>query len=124
MIKHLKLIGSKVISFGAGIAWQARFLWAIGFLIFTGFLILDLFRIPVSVNNSHEYAAEQTLWDKKDPHDPAVLAEEKALKELQERCPHVYEHNGLSHYYCPICRKKLTTAKPPLTPLQGTIVRT
>ena len=53
-----------------------------------------------------------------------LIEEEKKLKELQEHCSHVYKHNGLFHYYCPICRKKLTKAKPPLTPLQGTIVRT
>lgn len=114
MVKNLKLIGSKVISIIIGIGWWARFLWAIGFLFFVGLLLVDLFRIPVSVNSSQEYAAEKTLWEKKDFNDPAVIAEEKKLKELQEHCPHIYQHNGLSHYYCPICRKKLTTAKPPL----------
>ncbi len=114
MMKHLKLIGSKVISIGAGIFWWSRFLWAIGFLVFVGLLVIDLFRIPVSVNSSQEYAPEKTLWEKKDPHDPAVIAEEKKLKELQEHCPHIYKHNGLFHYYCPICRKKLTKDKPPL----------
>jgi len=115
MMRHIKQIGSKVIKIGFEIAWWARLLWYLGFLAFAAILVIDLFRIPVySVNNSDQYAPEKQLWEKKDPTDPKVIAEEKKLKELQEHCPHIYKYNGLYHYYCPICRKKLTKAKPPI----------
>ena len=114
MVRHLKLIGSKVIGVGVEIFWWLRLLWAISFLAFTALLVVDLCRIPVSVNSSQEYAPEKRFWEKKNPNDPAVIEEEKKLKELQGHCPHIYKHNGLFHYYCPICRKKLTRAKPPL----------
>ena len=114
MVRQLKWIGSKAISIGAGIIWWGRLLWALGFLAFTALLVIDFCRIPMSIKSAEEYAPEKALWEKKDPHDPVVIAEEKRLKELQEHCSHIYSHNGLFNYYCPICRKKLTTAKPPI----------
>ena len=109
MIAQLKAVGRTAVEIGAAIAWTIRLLWALGFLTFAGLLVIDLCRIPVSVNSSSKYAAEQTLWRKISP------AEEKQIKELQEHCRHVYgQSNGLWTYYCPLCRKKLTNANPPL----------
>lgn len=109
MIVQLKAVGRTVIGIGVAIAWTVRFLRALGFLIFAGLLVVDLCRIPVSVNSSGKYAAERTLWRKMSP------MEEQRLKELQEHCRHIYvQRNGLVTYYCPVCRKKLTTANPPL----------
>ena len=109
MIIQLKAVGRTVIGGGAAIAWTIRFLWALVFLAFASLLVIDLCRIPVSVNSSGKYAAEQTLWRKMSP------MEEQRIKELQEHCSHVYrQSNGLWTYYCPLCRKKLTTANPPL----------
>ena len=106
---RLKPIGRTVLGIVAAIAWTIRLLWALGFLTFAGLLVIDLCRIPVSVNSSSKYAAEQTLWRKISP------AEEQRIKEQQEHCRHVYKQsNGLWTYYCPLCRKKMTKANPPL----------
>ena len=66
---------------GATILWTIRLLWALGFLAFAGLLVIDLCRIPVSVNSSSRYAAEQTLWRKMSP------VEEQRLKELIGHTP-------------------------------------
>ena len=109
MIAQLKAVGRTDVEIGAAIAWTIRFLWALAFLAFASLLAIDLCRIPVSVNSSEKYAAEQTLWRKISP------AEEQRVKELQEHCRHIYiQRNGLVTYYCPLCRKKLTKANPPL----------
>jgi hypothetical protein len=118
MIRHLKWIGSKVFLLGAEVVWWVRLLWYLTFLFFFAVLVIDTLSIKIySVNNSHEYAPEKTLWTKQTPE------EEQRLKAQQERCLHIYHTNGLYHYYCPVCRKKLTTAEAPLVPLYGTIVR-
>ena len=83
MITQLKAVSRTVLGIGATILWTIRLLWALGFLTFAGLLVIDLCRIPVSVNSSSKYAAEQTLWRKISP------AEEQRIKELQERCRHV-----------------------------------
>lgn len=106
MVRHLRAIGGAVIGVGANIIWAIRLLWCLGFLFFTALLVIDLFRIPVSVNSSHEYAPEQTLWAKMTPE------EETRLKDLQERCHHIYKHNTFDNYYCPLCQKKLTKDRP------------
>ena len=106
MVRYLRAVGGAVIGIGANIIWAIRLLWYLGFLFITGLLLVDLFRIPVSVNRSHEYAPEQTLWEKMTPEA------EQRLKEFQERCHHIYVHNTIQTYYCPICRKKLTKERP------------
>lgn len=106
---QIKAVGRTILRIAATIAWTIRFLWTIGFLAFVALLVIDFCRIPVSVNSSVKYAAEQTLWRKMSP------VEDQRLKESQEHCRHVYrQSNGLWTYYCPLCRKKLTPANPPL----------
>ena len=115
MVTYLKQICLTVIQIVEGIWRGLRFLWAVFVLVFTAFLVTDLFSIPVSVNRSYEYAPEKALWEKKDPHNPAVIEEAKKLKEQQEHCRHIFvQRNGLVTYYCPLCRKKLTRATPPI----------
>ncbi len=111
MVRQLKAIGGAVIGIGTNIIWAIRLLWCLGFLFITALLVIDLFRIPVSVNSSHKYALERTLWAKMSPE------EEARLLEFQEHCRHVYKHNGHFTYYCPICRRKLIDGTVPLTQL-------
>ena len=108
MITYLKQISLKVIQIVEGIWRGRRFLWAVFVLVFAGLLVVDLFRIPVSVNSSYQYAPEQTLWRKMTPQ------EDQRLKDLQAHCHHIYIANGRVFYYCPICRTKLTRATAPL----------
>src|SRR3989338_9091298 len=110
-MRYLKLAGRMVIGTWTNIVWAARLLWYLGFLAFTLVLVMDLIRIPVSVNRSEEYALEKTLWEKMTPE------QEERLKDFQGRCRHVYKHNGLVTYYCPICRKKLVRGTVPLAPI-------
>jgi len=106
MVKQLKAIGGSVIGFGVNVFRFFQLLWYIGFLLFAALLVHDLIQIPISVNSSHEYAPEKTLWAKMTPEDEAKL------EAFQARCRHLYAHNGLDNYYCPICRKKLTKDRP------------
>ena len=108
MIRQLRAVGGAVIGIVANIIWTVRLLWYLGVLCFTALLVHDFCSIPVSVNNSWKYAPEQTLWRKMGPQ------EEQRLKESQGHCRHIYVTNGLFGYYCPLCRKKLTRATPPL----------
>ncbi len=106
MVRQLRAIGGAVIGIGTNIFRTLQLLWYLGVVLFAALLLYDLCRIPMSVNSSHEYAPEQTLWEKTTPE------EETRLKELQERCHHVYKHNTFDNYYCPLCRKKLTKDRP------------
>ena len=108
MVRQLKAIGGAVIGIGANIFRTLQLLWYLGVVFFAALLVYDLCRIPISVNSSHEYAPERTLWAK------VSLEEEARLKELQERCRHVYVYNGYPTYYCTLCRKKLTKDRPPI----------
>jgi hypothetical protein len=111
MVRYLKAVGGAVIGIGANIIWTLRLLWYLGFLFITALLVYDLCRIPVSVNSSHKYALERTLWAKMSPE------EEQRLIELQEHCHHVSVHHGYVTYYCALCRKKLVEGTVPLTQL-------
>lgn len=114
-MRYLTLIGSRVTSGFKGAFFWGRVLWYLLPLAFAVILLIDLFRIPVPINRSHELAPEQTLWEQKNWNDPAVIKEQKKLEELQARCDHPTEnHYGHRNYYCPICRKKLLKEKPPL----------
>ena len=101
-----------------GLYIWGRFLGCVLFLLFALILVRDLFRIPVSINRSHEYAPEQKLWEKKDLSDPAVIEEQKRLEELQARCDHpTIDHRGHLVYYCPLCRKKILKGRPAISKL-------
>ena len=108
MVRQLRAVGGAVIGFGVNVFRFFQLLWYLFFLFFAGMLVYDLFRIPVSVNNSWKYAPEQTLWRK-------MSSEEEArLLERQEHCRHLYVHNGYPTYYCTFCRKKLVRDRPPI----------
>lgn len=108
MVKQLKAIGGSVIGIGTTFFRVLQLMWYLGFLFFGAMLVYDLCRIPISVNSSHEYAPERTLWAKMSPE------EEARLLERQEHCRHVYVYNGYPTYYCTLCRKKLVKDRPPI----------
>ena len=106
MIRYLRAAGGAVIGIAVNTIRFIQLLWYLGVVLFAAILVYDLFRIPVSVNNSWKYAPEQTLWRSMAPE------EEARLKEYQEHCRHIYKHNTFDNYYCPICRQKLTKDRP------------
>ena len=108
MIRHFRLGIGAVIGVVVNTVRVIQLLWYFGVILFAAILVYDLFRIPVSVNNSWKYAPEQTLWRKMTPE------EEARVLERQEHCRHVYVHNGYPTYYCTLCRKKLVKDRPPI----------
>ena len=99
-----------MVGIGVNVFRFFQLLWCLFFLFFTAMLVYDLFRIPISVNSSHEYAPERTLWEKMSPE------EEARLTQFQSHCRHVYRsYNGHYAHYCPMCRKKLVEGAVPLT---------
>ena len=108
MVRQLKAIGGAVIGFGVNVFRGLQLVWYLGVVLFAVLLVIDLFRIPVSVNDSWKYAPEQTLWAKMTPE------EEAQLLERQKDCHHIYTRHGYPTYYCALCRKRLTKDKAPL----------
>lgn len=106
MIRYLRLGIGAVAGIVANTIRFIQLLWYLGVVFFAVLLVYDLFRIPVSVNSSWEYAPEQKLWR------PMASEEEARLLERQEHCRHIYKHNTFDNYYCPICRQKLTKDRP------------